>query len=168
MSHLAATVIFGLAASLCWGSGDFSGGLASRRAKALSVVVGDFSVGFVLLLTLALLWREPFPPSVDLLWGGLAGLAGALGLLAFYSALATGQMGIAAPVSAVLTAALPVFFSAVTAGLPSLLQLAGFLLALLAIGLISRPERAGGPPRGSAWPCWPAVALAASSSSSAA
>jgi drug/metabolite transporter (DMT)-like permease len=148
MSHLAATVIFGLAASLCWGSGDFSGGLASRRAKVLSVVVGDFTVGFVLLLTLALLWREPFPPSVDLLWGGLAGLAGALGLLAFYLALATGQMGIAAPVSAVLTAALPVFFSALTAGLPSLLQLASFLLALLAIGLISRPERAGGPPKG--------------------
>jgi uncharacterized membrane protein len=123
MSHLAATVIFGLAASLCWGSGDFSGGLASRRAKVLSVVVGDFTVGFVLLLTLALLWREPFPPSVDLLWGGLAGLAGALGLLAFYSALATGQMGIAAPVSAVLTAALPVLFSALTAGLPSLVQL---------------------------------------------
>src|SRR5437870_3107258 len=148
MNHIFATVIFGLSASLCWGSGDFSGGLASRRANVLSVVIGDFTVGFVLLVMLALLWKEPFPSLVDLLWGGLAGVAGVLGLIAFYSALATGQMGIAAPVSAVLTAALPVLFSALTAGRPSLLQLAGFLLALVAIGLISRPERANGPPKG--------------------
>ena len=33
-THLFAPVIFGLAASLCWGSGDFSGKLVSRRANA--------------------------------------------------------------------------------------------------------------------------------------
>lgn len=70
------------------------------------------------------------------------------GLLAFYSALARGKMGIAAPVSAVLTATLPVLFSAFTVGLPTLLQLGGFVLALLAIGLISRPQRAEGSPPG--------------------
>jgi len=57
-------------------------------------------------------------------------------------------MGIAAPVSAVLTASLPVLFSALTQGLPSLLQLGGFVLALLAIALISRPERTKGRPEG--------------------
>ncbi len=152
MNHLVATVIFGLSASLCWGSGDFSGGLASRRANVLSVVIGDYTVGFALLVLLALLWREPFPSPGDILWGGVAGVAGVLGLVAFYSALATGQMGITAPISAVLTAALPVLFSAFTAGIPSLLQVVGFLLALLAIGLISLPERGNGgtgePPKG--------------------
>src|SRR5258708_13711279 len=147
-THLLATAIFGLAASLCWGSGDFSGGLASRRAYVGSVVLTDYVVGFVLLLTLALLWKEPIPEPSDLLWGGLAGLAGVLGLLAFYSALARGKMGIVAPVSAVLTAALPVLFSVFTAGLPTLLQLGGFMLALLAIGLISRPHRTTEPPQG--------------------
>ncbi len=148
MSRAFATVIFGLAASLCWGSGDFSGGLASRRASASSVVIAAYAVGFVLLIGLALIWREPFPSSLDLLWGALAGLAGVIGLIAFYSALSIGRMGIAAPVSAVLTASLPVLFSAFTQGLPSLLQLGGFVLALLAIGLISRPERAKGRPEG--------------------
>ncbi len=143
-----ATVIFGLAASLCWGSGDFSGGLASRRANASSVVIAAYAVGFVLLVALALLWKEPFPSPVDIVWGGLAGLAGVIGLISFYSALSIGRMGIVAPVSAVLTAGLPVIFSAFTAGLPSLLQLGGFVLALLAIGLISRPERARGRPEG--------------------
>jgi drug/metabolite transporter (DMT)-like permease len=136
-----ATALFGLAASLCWGSGDFSGGLASRRINASSVVVAGYTVGFVLLVMLALLWSEPLPTPVDLLWGGLAGLAGALGLIAFYTALASGKMGIAAPISAVLTAMLPVLFSALTAGLPGPLRLGGFVLALLAIALISRPEQ---------------------------
>src|SRR5205085_7190599 len=66
----------------------------------------------------------------------------------FYSALAIGLMGIAAPVSAVLTAALPVLFSASTEGLPSTIQLGGFFLALLAIVLISRPERSKDRPVG--------------------
>jgi drug/metabolite transporter (DMT)-like permease len=148
LSLIVATIVFGLAASLCWGSGDFSGGLASRRAVVSSVIIADYTVGFVLLVLLALIWKEPFPSPRDLLWGGLAGVAGVLGLMAFYSALASGRMGIAAPVSAVLTAGLPVLFSAFTAGLPSPLQLAGFVLALLAIGLISRPDQASGPPKG--------------------
>ena len=148
MSRVFATVIFGLAASLCWGSGDFNGGLASRRANSSSVVIAAYAVGFALLVGLALLWREPFPSLLDIFWGGLAGLAGAIGLISFYSALSIGRMGIAAPVSAVLTASLPVLFSAFIAGLPSLLQLGGFVLALLAIALISRPERAKGRPKG--------------------
>jgi hypothetical protein len=44
-THLFAPVIFGLAASLYWGSGDFSGELASRRAYASSVVLTDYAVG---------------------------------------------------------------------------------------------------------------------------
>jgi len=148
MSHTLATVLFGLAASLFWGSGDFNGGLASRRSNATSVVIAAYAVGFVLLIALALLWKEPFPAQIDLFWGGLAGLAGAIGLIAFYSALSIGRMGIAAPVSAILTASLPVLFSVFTQGLPTLLQLAGFILAIIAIGLISRPERAKGRPEG--------------------
>src|SRR5260370_24233022 len=148
MPNYSAPSILGRAASLSGRSGDFWGGFASRRANASSVVIAGYTVGFVLLVTLALVWREPFPPLVDLLWGGLAGIVGVLGLLAFYSALSNGKMGIVAPVSAVLTAMLPVLFSAFTAGLPTLLQLGGFVLALLAIGLISRPEPTHGAPVG--------------------
>jgi drug/metabolite transporter (DMT)-like permease len=148
MSRALLTVVFGLAASLCWGSGDFNGGLASRRASASSVVIAAYVVGCALLIVLALLWREPLPTSADIFWGGLAGLAGAIGLIAFYSALSMGPMGIAAPISAMLTAALPVIFSAFVAGPPGALQLGGFVLALLAIGLISRSQGESGRPRG--------------------
>lgn len=148
MTNAFATILFGLAASLCWGSGDFSGGLASRRTSASSVVTAAYAVGFVLLVGLALIWREPAPSWIDIVWGALAGLVGAIGLISFYSALSIGRMGIAAPISAVLTAALPVLFSAFTVGLPGAAQLSGFILALLAIGFISRPEQAKGRPEG--------------------
>src|SRR5579885_671317 len=148
MDNAFATIAFGLLASLCCGSGDFNGGLASRRATASSVVIAAYAVGCVLLVVLAFIWREPLPLAVDILWGGLAGVAGAIGLIAFYSALSVGRMGIAAPISAVLTASLPVLFSVFTQGLPGPLQLCGFVLALLAIALISRPERSKGRPEG--------------------
>ena len=148
MNNVFATIVFGLAASLFWGSGDFSGGLASRRDNASSVVFGAYSVGFVLLVLLALIWKEAFPSLIDILWGGISGVSGALGLIAFYSALSIGRMGIIAPVSAVLTAGIPVLFSAYTQGLPTLLQVGGFVLALFAIGLVSRPERTKGRPKG--------------------
>lgn len=148
MGNALLTVIFGLAASLCWGSGDFSGGLATRRANSSSVVVAAYATGFVLLIALALIVRERLPSAIDMFWGGLAGIVGALGLIAFYSALSRGRMGIVAPVAAMFTAALPVVFIAFTAGLPTLFQLLGFALALIAIFLISRPERAKGRPVG--------------------
>ncbi len=148
MNPVIATIIFGLAASLFWGSGDFSGGLASRRDNASSVVLAAYAIGCVLLVILALIWREALPTPLDVLWGGLSGIAGAIGLIAFYSALSKGQMGIIAPVSAILTAGIPVIFSAYTQGLPSVLQLGGFVLALVAIALISRPERTKGRPKG--------------------
>jgi drug/metabolite transporter (DMT)-like permease len=148
MTWTLAPILFGLAASLSWGSGDFFGGLASRRAKAMSVVAIAYTAGFFLLVALALIWREPLPTPYDVLWGTLAGLVGAAGLIAFYSAFAIGQMGIIAPISAVLTAAIPVLFSAFTLGLPAPIRVGGFVLALLAIALISRPERSAGLPRG--------------------
>ena len=59
MNRAFATIIFGLAASLSWGSGDFSGGLASRRDKASSVVLVAYVVGGVLLIALALIGHYP-------------------------------------------------------------------------------------------------------------
>src|ERR1700687_5689560 len=150
MAHawLFGTVLFGLAASISWGTGDFSGGLASRRAHVFTVVLAAYAVGMVLLPILALVWAEPLPSWRDTLWGASAGLAGTLGLTAFYRALAIGRMGINAPITAVLAASLPVIFSAFSLGLPAPLQLAGFVLALLSVALVSRPERASGHPEG--------------------
>ncbi|MEP7287710.1 MAG: DMT family transporter [Chloroflexota bacterium] len=135
-----AVVVFGLAAAAAWGGGDFSGGLASRRTSVTGVVIVSYTVGFLLLIFLALLRSEPLPSGADLFWGIAAGLAGVVGLTAFYRALAIGQMGILAPVTGVLSAALPVAAGIVTQGLPGTIRLIGFGLALISVWFISRSE----------------------------
>jgi drug/metabolite transporter (DMT)-like permease len=132
-----AAVFFGLAASASWGAGDFSGGLATKRASVISVIAFAHAVGFVILLLLALIAREAFPPLIDLIWGGAAGLAGAFGLMAFYQALASGRMGVAAPITAVVAALLPVLVGIVNDGLPDQIHLLGFALAILSVFLVS-------------------------------
>ncbi len=141
-------VVYGLASALTWGAGDFSGGVATRRANPYSVVAVSQGVGLLLLLGLALAVGEPLPPQADLGWGALAGLAGGVAVLLLYRALAVGQMGIAAPITAVLAAVGPVVFSAFTEGAPSELQLAGFAIAVLGVWLLSRPSGALGRPQG--------------------
>jgi drug/metabolite transporter (DMT)-like permease len=138
-----APVVFGLASAACWGAGDFSGGLATKRTHVYSVVIASQIVGAALLTGLALAFSEKMPTPGHLLWGGAAGLCGGLGLVALYRALASGRMGVAAPVSAVLTAVVPVIFGFFIQGLPTALQLIGFGLALVAVWLISRTEDAG-------------------------
>jgi len=134
----AASAVFGVASALAWGAGDFFGGLSTKRTSVNRVVVGSQVVGMIALIVLAFVFREPFPPSRSVVWGAAAGLSGAIGLLALYSALAKERMGLAAPVSGVLAAALPVALTAITGGLPGPLTMAGFAVALVAVWLVSR------------------------------
>jgi drug/metabolite transporter (DMT)-like permease len=106
------------------------------------------AVGLVFNLVVAFAWRDPWPGTVSMMWGVAAGLVGAVGLVALYRALAIGTMGINAPVAAVVTGILPVAFTFLTLGLPTRLQLGGFVLALIAIWLIAMPSGDLGRPRG--------------------
>lgn len=133
-----ASVVLGLASAASWGTADFSGGLASKRANPFSVVITSQIVGVLMLLGLALVFDKAFPPVQHLLLGGVGGIVGALSLLCFYTALATGRMGVAAPVTAVMTALIPALVGAFIYGLPDALKLVGFGLALLGIWLISQ------------------------------
>ncbi len=137
-----------LAAAACWGAGDFSGGLASRKSEPFRSVLLIYSVGLVALAIVAFARQETVPPVSDLAWGALAGLFGMIGIICLFQGFSQGRMGIVAPVSGVLATALPVAFNAFTAGLPGSLKLAGFAVALLSIWLLSRPERLGTRPAG--------------------
>lgn len=140
--------IFALSAATAWGSGDFTGGLAARRVGPFYTVLSSYTIGLIALVIAALAKSERLPPSTDLVWGGLAGLFGMVGLGFLLRGFTTGRMGIVAPVSAVLATAIPVIFSAFTEGLPRELQMLGFGLAILSIWLLSRPEKLGGRPEG--------------------
>jgi drug/metabolite transporter (DMT)-like permease len=135
-------VLLGLASAASWGAGDFTGGVASKRTHVLCVLVLGQAAGVTLILAMALLLREEPPPRAALAWGMAAGVAGAIGLAALYRGLAEGRMAVVAPVSAVLSAAVPVMWSAGTEGMPPASKLAGFALALAGIWLVA----GAGPP----------------------
>lgn len=133
-------VAFSLAAVLCWGTSDFTGGYASKRSDAFVVTLLSHAGGFILMLSLALLTHAPYPSGSSRSWALLAGALGGTALAIFYRTLASGDMGITAPVAAVLGAAIPAAFAMITQGLPGTLSSAGFLLAGIGIWLISRPD----------------------------
>ena len=131
---------FSLAAVLCWGTSDFTGGYASKRSDAFLVTMLSHAGGFTLMLALALFTHASYPSSSSRNWALVAGALGGTALAIFYRTLASGDMGITAPVAAVLGAAIPTAFAMSTQGLPGTLSIAGFLLAGLGIWLISRPD----------------------------
>jgi drug/metabolite transporter (DMT)-like permease len=137
-----------LLAALTWGAGDFSGGIAARRADIFGVVAFAHAAGLAVMLGLASLWHEPWPGSHEFLWASAAGLSNGIAIAAFYRALAISKMGITAPIAAVITAMLPVVVASAREGLPRSFQIAGFVLAMLAIWLIAKPENSDGRPRG--------------------
>jgi drug/metabolite transporter (DMT)-like permease len=148
MAHEFSAAGFSLAAAACWGSADFSGGIGSKGANAFGVVLIAHCTGLLCMLTLAIATGEPVPSHAALLWGAAAGFLGGMGLVALYRALAIGQMGINAPVAAVITGALPVLFGIWKEGAPAPIQVGGFALALVAIWLIALPSSGIGRPKG--------------------
>jgi drug/metabolite transporter (DMT)-like permease len=137
-------VTYGVSSALSWGAGDFSGGFAARRSRVLSVVLLSQLLGGLLLLGLAILCGEPLPPTTSLCYGGAAGLAGAIGLIALYRGLAGGRMGIVAPLSAIVTAILPIMVAMISDGLPGGYQLSGFAVALIAVVMLSYEQSGAG------------------------
>ncbi len=131
---------FGLTAALAWGAGDFAGGLASRRSNVFGVAVGAELTGLVALIVILPLYGEAFPGWPNFLLAAVAGMGGGFALVLFYRALAEGQMSIAAPLSAVLAAIIPVLMGMVIEGWPGLATLLGLCLAVAAIALISFGE----------------------------
>ncbi|MCJ7432550.1 MAG: EamA family transporter, partial [Anaerolineales bacterium] len=130
-------VFFGLISAVTWGAGDFSGGMAVKRTNPYGAVIAAHAISLVLLLALGIITGEPVPPLLDWRWGGAAGIGGGIGLALLYSALASGQMSIASPISALVAAALPVLVGAFSEGLPNVSTLIGFVMALAAVWLIS-------------------------------
>ncbi|HXF84782.1 MAG TPA: DMT family transporter [Anaerolineales bacterium] len=134
------SVLYGLASSLSWGAADFIGGLASKTTSPYRVLYLAEIAGLIPFLALALLTGEALPSAADLLWGACASIIGLMGLLLLYRALAEGQMTIAAPVSALLAALIPVIFGLFTLEIPPWTTLIGFGFALLAVWLVSQND----------------------------
>ena len=138
MSGGTATVALSLASAAIWGSADFIGGIATRRLPSPAVVTLSHSLSLVMLVSLALIHASKWPDTQSILFGALAGISCGTGVMVLYKALALGSMGLTAAVSGVLAAVLPVVWAFATEGLPRTPQIAGIVLAAIAIWMIAR------------------------------
>ena len=128
--------IFALAAALLYGSADFLGGVATRRARALAILPASTLAGLVVVLVAAMAAGESVSQT-GLAWGVAAGAVGGIGLIVFYAGLAEGPMTIVAPTSALTATVLPVAVSIADGERASASVYAGALICLAAVVLVS-------------------------------
>ena len=135
--------LLALGGALCWGVGDFLGGLASRRLAVITVLAVSQAIGLAGLFLWVLVAGDAFPGISQLLPAAAAGIAGLVGLGALYRGLAIGAMGIVAPISAA-SPIVPLAVDAARGDTPAALQWLGIALVLTGIAVLSHePSRAG-------------------------
>ena len=136
------TVFLALASSFLWGGADFLGGTLSKRRAAFAVVGASQAFALLLIVPLVLVLGSAGDPHGYLPWGIGAGLVGTVSLAAFYEALASGTMGVVAPIAAT-GVVVPVVIGLGTGDRPTWVQLVGVLLAVAGVVLASGPEVRG-------------------------
>jgi drug/metabolite transporter (DMT)-like permease len=130
-----------LGASLSWGTGDFIGGLRSRRLPLLTVIATSQLAALPLVAAAFLVAGGEFGGADFALYAALAGVLQVLGLAAYYRALSTGAMGVAAPISAT-GVLIPVVVGLARGESPTALQATGIAFAIAGVVMISyQPPR---------------------------
>jgi drug/metabolite transporter (DMT)-like permease len=135
-------ILLSLLSSLMWGASDFAGGLISRRHPAILIVGVGGTFGFLMATVVVVLGDGWHGPYGWVPWGIAAGAAGAAGLVSYYLALATGTMGVVAPVTS-LGVIVPVVVGIASGESPSAVTMAGVAVAIVGIVLTSGPEFRG-------------------------
>ncbi|WP_246299244.1 EamA family transporter [Microcella indica] len=129
------TVVLGLAGALVYGAADFLGGLASRRISALRVTALAALSGVVLLAVAAVVVGGEWSREA-LFWGALSGVTGAGAIALLYACLAIGPMSILSPLTAVISAIVPMTWGLVTGERLGAIAYPALGLALIAVVLV--------------------------------
>jgi drug/metabolite transporter (DMT)-like permease len=130
-------VLLGVLVAASFGTGDFLGGRASRRAPTLTVLLVAQAAAVVGAVAVCLFVSARVEPH-DVAYGALAGCFNIVGLGLLYQGLAVGRMGVVAPLTAVVASIVPVTWGIANGERPSVVVMVGAVLALIAAALIAR------------------------------
>jgi drug/metabolite transporter (DMT)-like permease len=128
-------ILLALGTSAGYGVSDFVASRVARQVAPVLLVLYSQALQSVVLLVVVLVVRQPYS-AAGLGWGTAAGAVGAVGLVAYYQALATGQTAIVAPLAS-SGAVLPLLFDLARGGQPGPVALAGLVLVLVGIVVTS-------------------------------
>jgi drug/metabolite transporter (DMT)-like permease len=147
-------ILLALASSALWGTSDFCGGTLTRRRPAVTVATVSEAIGLTAVFIAALATGAVTSAHGYVGWGLLGAVAGTIGVVSFYEALATGTMGIVAPIAAT-GVVVPVIVGFAQGDRPSAWQVAGIVVAILGVIFASGPElQRGDERRAAARPLW--------------
>jgi len=130
-------IALALISAIVYGVSDYSGGRAARSKPVLAVTMVALCTGLLVSVTLVAIMRDPFPAGADVAWSAAAGCMSLVGGAAFYAALAGGAMTVVAPVTAVISAVVPLAVGVAGGDRPSPLAASGILIAIVAVALVS-------------------------------
>ena len=129
------TIIFGLLSAFSYGYADFVGALAAKRIRAVAATTYSFSVGLVIALVLSVFIGADY--SAQTIQAGIyAGVCSAIAISCLYAALALGPISIVSPLTAVVSAVIPVIFDVVAGQELSSFAIVAVILILIAVVLV--------------------------------
>lgn len=138
------TALFALASAAIIGGVDFVGGVVSRRLPPVRVAALVQVIGLLAAVPLAIVVDWERVTASDVGWSIASGISVGAGLALFYTALSRGLISLVAPVTAVVGAVIPVAWSFARGEVPGPMAVAGIVLAIGAIVIVSVAPGAGG------------------------
>ena len=141
--------LLALLSSVLWGTADYLAGNLSKKYKAIAVTGVSQSFGLLFGILCIISFSDFIKPNLSLdgyfIPGVIAGIAGFIGLIAFYTGLATGRMGVVSPISS-LSVLIPLGFALIQGERPTMLQTIGIVIAITGAFMASGPEVKNGLP----------------------
>jgi len=129
------TIIFGLLSAFSYGYADFVGALAAKRIRAVAATTYSFSFGLVLSIVFSIFIGADY--SAQTIQAGIyAGVAAAVALSCLYAGLALGPISIVSPLTAVISAIIPVLVDVASGQELSNFVVIAVVLILIAVVLV--------------------------------
>ncbi len=136
------TVLVGVTAALVYGSADFLGGIASRRISPIRVTAIGAASGLVILFAAEALIGGRWSWEA-VLYGGISGVTGAIAITLLYACLAIGPMSILSPLTALVSAFVPLMAGVIRGERLTTLGYVAIGIALVAVVLVGFVKEEG-------------------------
>jgi drug/metabolite transporter (DMT)-like permease len=132
-------IVLALISSVLWGASDFIGGTVSKRLPSSTVLLWASFAALPFIAVVTVVTGNLQFSGTTVGWGVVAGISCSLGIVALYQALATGVMGVVAPIAST-SVLVPVAVGFARGEGPGPVRTIGIALAIVGVILAGGPH----------------------------